>query len=215
MSVSISGAGPFAFGTTPTVADGWSTGVIGVNNATYGTVAGLDAQAQVIDPTTAAALGANGNVPPAVLAGFQQNTAGLYLQSRSTGGGANVLVLTLTNITGSVITSMTINYTFNELVGTLGEELPGWHAYYSLSGAANSWTKIPAFSTATPGALSATLLWAVGRPTRGCLSCGSMIMLRTGPVSMKAATPWTTLSSPMSARPSSRSRSSTGLPPPI
>lgn len=156
MSVSISGAGPFAFGTTPTVADGWSTGVIGVNNATYGTVAGLDAQAQVIDPTTAAALGANGNVPPAVLAGFQQNTAGLYLQSRSTGGGANVLVLTLTNITGSVITSMTINYTFNELVGTLGEELPGWHAYYSLSGAANSWTKIPAFSTATPGALSAT-----------------------------------------------------------
>ncbi len=156
MSVSISGAGPFAFGTTPTVADGWSTGVIGVNNATYGTVAGLDAQAQVIDPTTAGALGANGNVPPAVLAGFQQNTAGLYLQSRSTGGGANVLVLTLTNITGSVITSMTINYTFNELVGTLGEELPGWHAYYSLSGAANSWTKIPAFSTATPGALSAT-----------------------------------------------------------
>ncbi len=156
MSVSISGAGPFAFGTTPTVADGWSTGVIGVNNATYGTVAGLDAQAQVIDPTTAGALGANGNLPPAVLAGFQENTAGLYLQSRSTGGGANVLVLTLTNITGSVITSMTINYTFNELVGTLGEELPGWHAYYSLSGAANSWTKIPAFSTATPGALSAT-----------------------------------------------------------
>ena len=157
MSVSISGVGPFAFGTTPTVADGWSTGVIGVNNTTYGTVASIDAQAQVLDPTTGGALGVNGTVPPAVAAGFQHNSTGLYLQSRSTGGGANVLLLTLTNTSGSVITSMTVYYTFNELVGTLGEELPGWHAYYSLSGAANSWTKIPAFSTATPGTNSATL----------------------------------------------------------
>ena len=157
MSVSISGAGPFAFGTTPTVADGWSTGVIGANNTTYGTVASIDAQAQVIDPTSGGALGVNGTVPPAVLAGFQHNSTGLYLQSRSTGGGANVLVLTLTNTTGSTVTNMTVSYNFNELVGTLGEEVPGWHAYYSLTGAANSWTKIPAFSTATPGTLTAAL----------------------------------------------------------
>lgn len=155
LQVGPGGAGPFAFGALPTIADGWSTTNVGTGSALYGNVAQIDAAAQtIVAPNIIKPLTTSGTIPPSTDALFRYNTAGLYLQGRPTTVAASVLLATLTNTTGLEISAITVSYTFNELVGNLGEELPGWHAYFSLTGTANSWTKIPAFSTAAPGALT-------------------------------------------------------------
>ena len=59
------------------------------------------------------------------------------------------------NNTGSFIPSIVVSYSFaNPVAGV--EEVPGWQAYYSITGNSN-WIKIPEFSTATPGVLTANL----------------------------------------------------------
>lgn len=158
LQVGPGGAGPFAFGAFPTIADGWSATNVGTGNTLYGNVAQIDAAAQtIVAANIITPLTTSGTTPPSTDALFRYNTSGLYIQARSTTVGASVLLATLTNTTGLEISAITVAYTFNELVGNLGEELPGWHVYFSLTGAANSWTKIPAFSAAASGSLSATL----------------------------------------------------------
>src|SRR5207237_3972281 len=50
----------------------------------------------------------------------------------------------------------TLSYDFSK-AAVLAEEIDGHRAYYSLTGAAGSWTPIPEFSSAAPGHLTATL----------------------------------------------------------
>ena len=63
---------------------------------------------------------------------------------------------TLVNNLGVDASSVTVSYDFASSTPVV-EEIDGVRAYYSLTGAANSWTLIPSFSTATPGRPTATL----------------------------------------------------------
>jgi hypothetical protein len=111
------------------------------------------------------ALGTSSTDPPSVHHLARYNTTRLALQMRpriGTAGStteplkaANVLVARIQNNTGSFIPSIDVSYTFAN-PGTGVEEIPGWQAYYSITGNSN-WIKIPEFSTATPGALTANL----------------------------------------------------------
>ena len=111
------------------------------------------------------ALGASATDPPSVHHLARYNTTLLALQMRpriGTAGSttepikaANVLVARLQNNTGSFIPSIDVSYTLaNPGIGV--EEIPGWQAYYSITGNSN-WIKIPAFTTASPGVLTANL----------------------------------------------------------
>ena len=111
------------------------------------------------------ALGASATDPPSVHHLARYNTTRLALQMRpriGTAGNAaepvkaaNVLVARIQNNTGSLIPSIVVSYSFAN-PGAGVEEVPGWQAYYSITGNSN-WIKIPEFSTATPGVLTATL----------------------------------------------------------
>lgn len=111
------------------------------------------------------ALGASTTNPPSanVLARWNgsatDSNLGLkLLQMRplqATAKGANVLLFKMQNTTGGLVPNINVAYDFgNPGAGT--EQVPGWHAYYSVTGNSN-WIKIPAFSTATPGRLTANL----------------------------------------------------------
>lgn len=156
------------FSVAPVTGD-WitSTSNIAGTDATFATAANIDAfvitgNYNASGLTTA--LGASTTNPPSVHALARWNgsatdsTMGLkLLQMRPAGTakGANVLLFKMQNNTGRFVPGIDVAYDFgNPGAGT--EQVPGWHAYYSVTGN-SQWIKIPAFSTATPGHLTAHL----------------------------------------------------------
>lgn len=168
ISVGPSGSGVLTFDTQPTASE-WSTlsgtGVPG----DYSDTATLDAQVQTLSAgDITATLGSSGTQPPSANAIARRNTNNLNLQSRPNGAGYIALLATLQNDTGETASFVNVSYTFGLDVAadaSAVEEIPGFRAFYSLTGAAGSWQPIPAFSTGTPGELSASLnvgSWANG-----------------------------------------------------
>ncbi len=113
-------------------------------------------------------LGTSATDPPSANVLARRNTTLEVLQMRPTSGtakSANVLVLRLRNDSGAVLPQIDVAYDFAEAVaGT--EEIPGWQAYFSVTGNSD-WVKIPEFSGGTSfGLLSASLNvpggWAPG-----------------------------------------------------
>ena len=111
--------------------------------------------------TLGTALGTSATNPPSVNELARYNTALFALQMRPRVGatttikGANVLVAKMQNGTGGLVPSINVAYDFAN-PGAGIEEVAGWNAYYSVTGN-SGWIKIPAFSTATPGNVSASL----------------------------------------------------------
>lgn len=152
------------------VAGDWitSNSNIAGTDGTFTTAAGVDAFVITNNYNASGlttALGASTTNPPSanVLARWNGSTTdttlGLkLLQMRplqGTAKGANVLLFKMQNNTGGLVPSIDVAYDFrNPGAGT--EQVPGWLAYYSVTGNSN-WIKIPAFSTATPGHLTANL----------------------------------------------------------
>jgi hypothetical protein len=156
------------FSTAPVAGD-WitSTSNIAGTDGTFATAADIDAFVITSNYNASGlttALGASVTNPPSanVLARWNGNatdtTVGLkLLQMRPAGTtkGANVLLFKMQNNTGGHVPRIEVAYNFgNPGAGT--EQVPGWHAYYSVTGNSN-WIKIPAFSTATSGRLTASL----------------------------------------------------------
>ena len=153
------------FSALPAAAD-WSFFSIAGGSGDVTTPAGLDTEVQAIAAGTInAPVGTDATDPPAFSATPMWSSSGLYLQTRPTGNRASLLMCTLVNNLGGSAASVTISYSFNKVV-VLAEEVEGHRAYYSLTGAANSWINIPEFSSASAGRLSATLniSWANGSP---------------------------------------------------
>lgn len=166
------GTATYDFATTPTAADGWTTGSIAGGAGDVTTEAAMDtAVAAVVATGITAAFPVSATFPPNGTAGtWRHNTSpsGLFLQSNPTGVRATVLMATLRNDSGGNVSTISVNYDFGNPYVVAGEQLPGVYAYYSLSGLADSWVKVPELSGATLGAKSVILNlsggpWASGQ----------------------------------------------------
>jgi hypothetical protein len=166
------GSGTLTFDARP-AATNWSTRSMG--GAGAGDI-GNSTQMNTVVQTNSASLintvlGSTATVSPAPTADAlsRWNSANLNVQTCPTSVGYSVLMATLLNNTGNAATGITIEYDLGELNAagaTVAEELAGHQVFYSLSGAPNSWTLIPALSgIGTPGRLSATVsvgTWPAG-----------------------------------------------------
>lgn len=151
------GLGPLTFDTTPPVSE-WSTLAASGSGITYQTIAALEANVQTLtalDMSTA--LSVTTTIPPSTSTLARHNMSGFFLQTRPVGScGYIVLMATLFNNTGSDASLLRVAYDLNSF-SPQTEEIPGLRAYYSLTGAANSWHLIPELTSATTGALSAEI----------------------------------------------------------
>lgn len=157
--------GTLTFNTAPAVGD-WATRSVGTDAATIGDALSLQTAATALDLTGFTnALPTSPTLPPSANALYRYNT-NTFLQARPTGVDFSALLATVQNDSGAEQTSIIIGYDFAERVGNLNEQIPGWLAFYSLSGAAGSWTPIPEFSDGLVGAKAVTLslTWPAGTP---------------------------------------------------
>lgn len=174
ISVGAGGVGPLTFATQPTVADGWSTIVVGGSSVDITTAPQLDAAAATnVASAMTTALPATATTAPSISpSGVPRwNSTLQLLQSVSTSAGYVALLATLQNDSGGDLTQVRVSYTLNELHAagtTVAEEIPGQRVYWSLTGEAGSWQVIPSFSSVgSPGTLTAVIqpgLWANGTP---------------------------------------------------
>lgn len=131
----------------------WSTRSIPGGGGAPVTIEDLDI---LVQTNTAAlintVLGTSGTVPPSANAIARQNSTAKYAQTLPTGNAATVLMATIVNSTAANLPNPKITYDFlvpsavnSEDTGTAGHIV-----YYSLTGAENSWVKIPELCSAQP-----------------------------------------------------------------
>ena len=146
ISVGPTGVGPLTFDTTPAATE-FSTGVLLGTATTFADAATMDTGVAGVTATTITReLPTSGTVPPSTFSGgFRRNTTLNAIQSRPTTDGtnaANVLLATLQNDSGAARSTVIISYDFGIQSPATGE-LPGFNAYYSLTGLPGSWQVIP------------------------------------------------------------------------
>ncbi len=167
-------SGVRTFDSRPTVAEGWTSLSDGGGAGDFTASGTLDLDVPVHASTEfTAQVGTSGtfNPVPSDSSVFRHNTANLNLQSRPTGNAYSMLLATLSNDSGADISTITIAYDYGVLVAAarvIQEEIPGHRVFWSLTGAANSWTLIPGLSGAsTAQALSAVInvgTWSPAQP---------------------------------------------------
>lgn len=140
-----------AIGNTAPATSDFSTLSVGADLAgTYTTAAALDAA--VSNNTSAAsittALGTSGTVPPSANSIFRVNTGLSVIQSRPTGNEYSLLLCTLVNNSGTNATNIFISYDYAPYA-VLAEEISGHRVFFSMTGAAQSWTNIAELSGLT------------------------------------------------------------------
>jgi hypothetical protein len=174
ISVQPQGTGTNQFEVFQTPDNGWSTtGVIGAAiNLTN--AAQLDAAVQLHAASNIqVALWKEYTAPPGNDGGNQiasQNLQLFTLQSRPVGNAANLLLATLQNDTGARVAGLRISYRFAAASSNITEDVPGFRAYWSLSGQPGTWHVIPELCT-TNSTLVNHLL------TVGDWRAGSMLFL--------------------------------------
>ena len=157
-SVTLGGAGPLTFDTTPAATE-FTTGVLNGTGATFANAGQVDsAVAAVAAASIVRALPTSASIPPTIFSGgFRHNTStvtpgvGLWLQSRPTTdltNAANMLLGKFRNNAGISIVTFDISYDF-AIQTAAGAELPGFNVYYSLTGAAGTWVSVPALTQNT------------------------------------------------------------------
>ena len=155
------------FSTRPAATD-WSTRSIagGINGASDST------NAFMVD-TNVAAIAANSitkqvlsfdptNPPDANALASWTSAGGAYLMTRPTGVRMTLLMATLTNNTGSNVTSVNISYSLSVASPDATEEVPGQRVYFSLTGAAKSWMYLAAPSVTGTVNASINTTWLDG-----------------------------------------------------
>jgi len=165
IGVTSAGIGPLTFDTIPNLADGWSTRSFGDNTdgggAAVTTVAALDALVQGLSASMINTnLGQSSTQPPSANGIARWHSVNHYIQSRPTANDYLVLMATFRNDTGADQSGAVVSYDFDVQSPASGE-IPGFRAFYSLSGAPNSWVPIPEFSDSeTAGNKSVGLTFA-------------------------------------------------------
>jgi lysophospholipase L1-like esterase len=154
------------FGTQP--ATEWATlSIAGAPTDTYSPDAAVNASVSAI--SVAARTVSDGGNPPEANASAVWSSSGLYLQTRPTGNLGTVLMGRFVNNTGTNATQITLSYWFTIAdSGTAEEAGAGTRVYFSLTGAPNSWTNVPALNTTSSAAgssiqsASVSLNWTNG-----------------------------------------------------
>ncbi len=131
------------FSSTPANTE-WSTVSMAGGAGTLATVTAVDNAAQALTAAgIATTLGAQaGNASNAIA---QRNSTANFIYTAATGNNATALMATLQNDSGSALSTITVAYDHTRIGGGV-EESMGHRVFYSLTGAANSWTAIPALS---------------------------------------------------------------------
>ncbi len=171
ISIGPSGSGVQVFDGVPGVTE-WSTLSVGTaGSGAITTIDGLNAAVQnLIAADIVTPLGSSATVPPSINPIARWNSTRHNLQTRPTTADYTVLMATLQNDTGGDVSTLTITYNFGLEIAagsTVVEDVPGWRAFYSLTGDANSWQPMPALSTGTAGSLLAIVdlgFWPAGAP---------------------------------------------------
>ena len=156
ISVGPAGAGPLTFDTAPTGTDFLSAyiGGDGTSFAAPEDVDDLVAGLAATDFTPDFVLATSATMPPSAYAySFRFNTTGHFLQSRPTtvSGTGNpnaagiALLASLQNDTGEDQSGIALSYDMG-VSNAMAGELPGHRVYFSVSGAAGTWTLIPELS---------------------------------------------------------------------
>lgn len=145
------------FSTAPNPSD-LSTGDIEKSASPYQSVADMDAlvQGASIDDLTSALEVVNQFTTGSAPMKYHSTDGSIYSRPKNSGNsgiGASLLLATLQNNTGSNISLLQVAYEYSRVDGVVAETVPGLRAYYSFTGAANSWQLISPLSvdtTATP-----------------------------------------------------------------
>ena len=144
------------FSSQPSAAD-WSYLAVAGASGDITTAAALNTAVQALTaagiPTQVVADSGN---PPAMAGYATWSSTGGYLQTRPTGVKFIALMATFTNNTGVGQSSFQIGYTLSQQA-VITEEVNGHLVYYSLTGAANSWTNLPTLSSAASGNLATNI----------------------------------------------------------
>ncbi len=173
ISIGPGGSGVQVFDALPDDVTQWSTLAVGATGSgVITTIDDLNAAVQnLIAADIVTPLGSSATVdPPSPNAIARWNSTRQFLQTRPTTADYTVLMAALQNDTGGDVSTLTVTYNFGVEVragSTVVEDVPGVRAFYSLTGEANSWQPIPAFSTGTAGSLLAILnlgSWPAGSP---------------------------------------------------
>ena len=146
------------FDTLPAAAD-WSTRSMGGASTTFSstntitTIPALDAAingSTNAASTITAALTTSAANPPGTAATAQWSSTGFYIQTDPTGNAATLLMATLTNTTGSAVSTLNVTYNLATGVTPTREELPGHRLYYNITGAAGSWVAVGNYGVVGP-----------------------------------------------------------------
>jgi len=176
LSVPSGGVGPLTFDALPTPALGWSSRPIIGGSAAPNDITTMDTAAKTNEASNISAQIATDTVNPNPTFDtsnqcFRWNSVAHYIESRPTGIAYGSLMLSLRNDSGADRSLVIIDYDFGTLFPTGSSQtedtgLAGLRCYYSLTGAAGTWTHIPEFDGPTAGPmhvqLAPTSAWEVG-----------------------------------------------------
>ena len=149
ISFGATGTGTLTFDSLP-AATQWATASVGADKYAYTTGNQVDAAvtalaasaiANTLVSSTAALPSLNGQA-------VWTSGGGAFIQTCPTGIGATLLRATLVNNSGSDLNAVRVSYQYT-VVSLKTEDVPGQHVFYSLTGAAGSWTAIPELSGVT------------------------------------------------------------------
>ena len=126
----------------------------------------LAAQTNVASAITVA-LGNGGSGTPAFAATATWGSDG-FLQTRPTGNAATLLMGTFVNNTGTNATGIRLSYNFS-VAAVLDEAVFGHQVFYSLTGAANSWSNLATLTSSNSATLSTNVSLPVSWNNGGTL----------------------------------------------
>ncbi len=163
------GAGGYtnAFPSQPAAID-FAGGSVAGGSGDVTDAAGTDAAVATV---TAASVNAQlalvtGSPPGAAAAGVYNDT-GKNLQLRPSGSKTTLVMATFTNNSGANATSVRLIYSLIQST-IVAEQVEGVRVYYSLTGAASSWTYVPTWSATAAGQVNAEVAlsgpWNINSP---------------------------------------------------
>ena len=144
----VNGGVVVTFDTLPAAAD-WSTTSTGASSSAVTTAGGMDTAVAALTASSITSQLLNPGASPAANALASFDSSALNILTRPTGVNFTELMATLQNNTGGTVSTLGLSYNFG-INASLAESpgLWGHRLYFSLTGAASSWTNATAFNLA-------------------------------------------------------------------